>query len=503
MVDDLAFVGAGILCIANFIIQSIPAKPTCQPPGLSATVASVTMQNFLRSKPDSRNSVVNFPKEPGMYRRRAPFLVLLVVTLMAPSLYARQQPPPATPAAPAANPPAGRGGGRGAPPIKSPEVGAEGRVTFRLRAPNAREVSARIAGNTLAMEKDEQGVWTITSAPLTPGIYTYSLVVDGTSLNDPSNRQVQTSFNAFQSMFVVPGPDPWLPAAGVPNGAVAHHRFHSAIAGDDRDFFVYTPAGYDVRRSKAYPVLYLLHGLGDDAERWLTGGGGANNVLDNLIAQGKAGPMVVVATLGYGTSAGPRGNSGEIVTGYTKILLTEVMPQVEKSYHVSAKREDRAIAGLSMGGAEALYTALNHLDKFAWIGSFSGAFVMWPRPTTTAADVSTAPAPSAAPAAPAGSAAADAAVEGRGGRGRGGAASLDPSVFETNFPNLDAKANSRIKYMVITCGTEDGLLGVNRQFKSWLKTKNVQFVDEEVPNLGHVWPLWRQNLTDFVQKAFK
>lgn len=431
--------------------------------------------------------------------------VVLVVALLAPSLHGWQQPASSTPAAPpasAAPAAAGRGGGRGGAAVKSPEVGADGRVTFRLRAPNAREVAASIAGNSLPMQKDEQGIWSVTSGVLTPGIYTYSLIVDGTSLNDPNNRQVQTSFTGFQSMFVVSGPDPWLPAPNVPKGSIARHRFHSAIANDDRDFFVYTPPGYDVRRSKAYPVLYLLHGLGDDAERWLTGGGGANNILDNLIAQGKAVPMVVVTTLGYGTSAGPAGNSGEIVTGYAKILLTEVMPQIQKSYHVSTNREDRAIAGLSMGGAEALYTGLNNLDKFAWLGSFSGAFVMWPRGTPAPAP--TAPAPAPAPTPPAAATGAEAAGEGRGGRaGRGGGAPLDTSVFERNFPSLDAKANSRIKYLVIACGTADGLLGVNRQFKTWLKTKNVQFTDEEVPNLGHVWPLWRQNLTDFVQKAFK
>jgi enterochelin esterase family protein len=434
--------------------------------------------------------------------------LVLVAALVAPSLHAWQQPAPQAPAAPAAGAApaaAGRGGGRGGGAVKSPEIAADGRVTFRLRAPNAKTVAATVGGNNLAMQRDEQGLWSVTSSAFAPGIYTYSLVVDGTSINDPNNRQVQTSFTGFQSMFVVPGAEPWLPAANVPKGTIARHRFHSTIANDDRDFYVYTPAGYDVRRSKAYPVLYLLHGLGDDAERWINGGG-ANNILDNMIAQGKAVPMVVVTTLGYGTSEGPSGNSGEIVTGYAKILLSEVMPQVQKSYHVSTNREERAIAGLSMGGAEALFTGLNNLDRFAWLGSFSGAFVMWPRPTAAAAPGApavAAPPPPAPPAAVAGAPEA-AGAAGRGGRGgRGGGAALDPSVFEKNFPALDAKANSRIKYMVIACGTADGLLGVNRQFKEWLKTKNVQFTDVEVPDQGHVWPLWRQNLTDFVQKAFK
>jgi enterochelin esterase family protein len=380
-------------------------------------------------------------------------------------------------------------------------VGADGSVTFRLRAPNAKEVSVSVGGNSLPMQRDEQGVWSVTSAAFSPGLYTYSLVLDGTTLNDPNNRQVQTSFNGFQSMFVVPGAEPWLPAPNVARGTVARHRFRSAIANDERDFFVYTPAGYDIRRSRAYPVLYLLHGLGDDAERWMNGGA-ANVILDNLIAQGKAVPMVVVTTLGYGTNAGPNANSADIVTGYTRILLTEVMPQVQKSYHVSSNREERAIAGLSMGGAEALYTGLNNLDKFAWLGSFSGAFVMWPRATPPAAAAAVAPAPAPAPAVAA--PAAPAAGAGRGGRGlRGGGAPLEASDFEKNFPGLDARANSRIKYLFIGCGTADGLVGVNRQFKAWLKTKNVQFTEEETPEVGHVWPLWRQNLADFVQKAFK
>ena len=306
--------------------------------------------------------------------------ILIAATLAGSTLLAAQQPAPpapppaATPGAPAA----GRGGGRGAPPVKSPEVGADRRVTFRLRAPNAKEVAVALGGNRLPMQKDEQGVWSATTDALAPDYYTYSLVVDGTSVNDPANRQVQTSFGSFQSMFAVPGPDPWLPAAGVPRGAVARHAFHSTVANDDRDYFVYTPPGYEPRRSRPYPVMFVLHGLGDDAERWMNGGA-ANVILDNLIAGGKAVPMVIVTTLGYGVNNGPAGAMApESITGYTRSLLTEVMPAVERSYNVSRNREERAIAGLSMGGAETLYTALNNLDKFAWIASFSGAFVMWP-----------------------------------------------------------------------------------------------------------------------------
>lgn len=418
-------------------------------------------------------------------------LFVLAGALVSSPLLTAQQ-PPAPPAAAAPATPAGRGG-RGAPPVKSPEVGADGRVTFRLRAPNAKEVIATFGGNKLPMQKNDQGVWSVTSDVLTPDYYTYSITVDGTAINDPANRQVQTSYGSFQSMFVVPGPQPWLPSPGVPRGAIARHAFRSSVANDDRDFFVYTPPAYDARRSKPYPVLYVLHGLGDDAERWMNGGA-ANVILDNLIAQGKAVPMVMVTTLGYGVSNGPAGAMApENLTGYAKSLLTEVMPAVERSYNVSKNREERAIAGLSMGGAETLYTALNNLDKFAWLGSFSGAFVMWPG-ASGAPPAASAPAAAPAAAAPA---------EGAGGRGRGGVRTIDPGVFDRTFPKLDAKANSQIRMLWITCGTADSLIGVNRQFKDWLRTKKIQFTEEEAPEVGHVWPFWRKNLAEFAQKVFQ
>src|SRR5215510_12649332 len=159
------------------------------------------------------------------------FCLVLVPALACSSLLIAQQPAPgAPPAAPAAAAPQAGRGGRGAPPVKSPEVAADGRVTFRLRAPNAKEVAVSMGGKQLPMQKDEQGVWSLTSDPMTPDIYTYSLVVDGGSMNDPNNRQVQTSFGSFQSMLVVPGPKPWLPSPGVARGAVTRHAYHSAVA---------------------------------------------------------------------------------------------------------------------------------------------------------------------------------------------------------------------------------------------------------------------------------
>jgi enterochelin esterase-like enzyme len=367
--------------------------------------------------------------------------------------------------------------GRGPAPVRSPEISADGKVTFRLRAPNAREVAVTGIGQRLAMTKDEQGVWSATSDTLKPDLYTYMFSVDGLSVVDPGNGQFKTSFaSAGNSLLRVPGPSLVEPAAG-PRGVVAHHFYHSALIGDDRDYYVYTPPNYDANRKEAYPVFFVLHGLGDEASSWLNVGA-ANTILDNLINQGKAKPMIMVNTLGYGTPDGPRGAMGpSMIPTFAKALVEEVLPQVEKTYRVAKDRNSRAIAGLSMGGAESLYTGLNNIDKFAYIGSFSGAFVMWPRANPQPA----APAPG-------------------GGRGP---RTMDTADFDKSFPNLTAKSASQLKLLWMACGTEDGLLGVNRQFAGWLKSKDIQFTNLEIPNYAHVWPLWRQNLAEIAQLLFQ
>lgn len=166
--------------------------------------------------------------------------------------------------------------------------------------------------------------------------------------------------------------------------------------------------------------------------------------------------------------------SANMIPAFAKSLVEEVLPQVEKAYHVSKDRNQRAIAGLSMGGAESLYTGLNYLDHFAYIGSFSGAFVMWPRAN------------------PPGE-----------GAGRGGGQSRTAADFERIFPNLNAKTNSELRLVWIACGLDDSLLDVNRQFKDWLKSKEVRFTGIEVPGYAHVWPLWRQNLTELAPLLFQ
>jgi enterochelin esterase-like enzyme len=345
--------------------------------------------------------------------------------------------------------------------ISSPEVHTDNSVTFRFRDPNANEVMLTLEGAKPApMQKDDQGVWSLTAAPLQPDFYGYSFVADGVGLIDPSNPLMKPNLLHTQSQVHVPGPAslPWE-VGDVPHGLVHHHFYKSGVVGDQRDFYVYTPPGYDPRAKRSYPALYLLHGYSDDASGW-TAVGRANVILDNLIAQGKAKPMIIVMPLGYGApeivALEPRGFAPELrqlnFDRFSQALIAEVIPQVEASYRVSGDRNSRAIAGLSMGGAESLLTGLNNLDKFAWVGAFSSGGIT--------------------------------------------------EDFEAGFPGLDAKTNEKLRVLWIACGTDDGLIALNRKARAWLDSKGVHNTGIETPG-GHAWMVWRRNLADFSGLLFR
>ncbi len=345
------------------------------------------------------------------------------------------------------------------PALITPEVHSDNSVTFRFRAPNAQEVKlTREGAEALAMQKDDAGVWTVNTAPLPPDYYGYSIVVDGQRSIDPYNSLLKPNLLSTESMVHVQGPPslPWE-LNDVPHGEVHHHFYRSAVASDDRDFYVYTPPGYDPAAKTTYPVLYLLHGYSDDASGW-TAVGRANIILDNLIAQGKTKPMIVVMPLGYGTMEMIRVGWGhpevreQNLTKFREALLTEVMPKVEGEYRITKDRNSRAIAGLSMGGSESLLTGLNSLDKFAWVGAFSAGGL--------------------------------------------------PEPFDKDFPGLDANANQKLHLLWIACGTEDRLITANRNLREWLKTKGIQHTDIETPGM-HTWMVWRRNLAEFSSLLFR
>src|SRR6267154_5064059 len=349
------------------------------------------------------------------------------------------------------------------PPLVSPEVHADRTVTFRFRASNDKEVAVSIegAGKPLPMQKDDQRVWSVTTEPLPPDYYGYSFIADGVNMFDPSNHAIKPNFLYRASELHVPGPPSlsWEIAA-VPHGEIHHHFYKSGVVGDDRGYYLYTPPGYDPRAKQTYPVLYLLHGFSDDASAW-TAVGRANVILDNLIAQGKAKPMLVVMPLGYGAPEILRLGFGAFRNAemrdrnfakFSEALLGEVLPRVESGYLVNKDRNSRAIAGLSMGGSESLLTGLNNLDKFAWVGAFSSGGI--------------------------------------------------PEEFDKDFPKLDAKANSQLKVLWIACGVDDRLIELNRKLRSWLDAKGVHKVDVETPG-AHTWMVWRRNLVAFSGLLFR
>ena len=351
------------------------------------------------------------------------------------------------------------------PPPVSPEVHADGRITFRFRASSAKEVLvSRSGAERLAMTRDDQGIWTATTAALPPDIYQYTFAVDGVSALDPVNSWVTPNLLNMSNMVRVPGPSsgeghlPW-DVADVPRGRLHRHFYKSARIGDHRDYYVYTPPGYDERRANGYPVLYLLHGFSDDASGW-TSVGQAHVILDNLIAEKKAVPMIVVMTLGYGApeivTRGPRAPQlrQKNMEGYRDALFAEVIPAIERDYRVDARREARAIAGLSMGGAESLFVGLNALDRFGWVGAFSS-----------------------------------------GGLGQA-------AEFPQVFSKLTAGEGNRLSLLYVACGTEDNLIEANREFRAFLTERGVKHEGVETPG-AHTWTVWRRNLAAFAPKLFR
>jgi enterochelin esterase family protein len=308
------------------------------------------------------------------------------------------------------------------------------------------------------MKKDESGVWSVTGEPLPPDLYGYGFSVDGLTVMDPVNPLIKPNLLNPSSMVHVPGPStlPWE-INDVPRGTVHRHFYKSRIVGDYRDYHVYAPPGYDPKAGRKYPVLYLLHGFSDDSSGW-TAVGRAHVILDNLLAQGKIKPMLVVMTLGYGApeilQAGFRDPNvvRKNYEGYRDALFQEVIPQIEKDYRASSDRRDRAIAGLSMGGAESLFVGLNALDRFAWVGAFSAGGL--------------------------------------------------PENHAEVFAGLDKQANDKLKLLWVACGKQDFLFQANNKLDAFLTERGVQH-QYVVTEGAHTWLVWRRYLADFTPLLFR
>jgi enterochelin esterase-like enzyme len=346
-----------------------------------------------------------------------------------------------------------------APEFKSVEVAPDRRVTFRFLAPKAAEVSVvSMEGQPPApMTKDAQGLWSVTVGPLAPAIYSYMFNVDGATVTDPLNPRVKV-WLVSNSMVEVPGDPPQATQVqDVPHGVVHAHTYSSKSLGETRGLVVYTPPGYDTPSTKAYPVLYLLHGFGDNQGAW-TDVGRAHVIADNLIAKGAIVPLVIVMPYGHGLSPadrrarGPEWAQNDI--RFTKDFLEDVIPFAERTYKVATTPDRRAIAGLSMGGGQSLTIGLQHPELFHWVMGFS----------------------SAAP--------------------EGDLTTLFPQAVKA------AEFNKASKLLWIGVGKDDFLLKRNQTFDKWLTDTGVTHTYMETAG-AHNWLVWRDYLQQMLPKLFR
>ena len=343
---------------------------------------------------------------------------------------------------------------RSAPPaIHSPEVLPDRRVTFRVKLPKAHEV--KVQGDQhleVTLTKGEDDLWSATVGPLEPSVYGYSLVVDGLSILDPGNPWFKPEPGEHTSAFLVPGEPPLLhERQDTPHGVLHLHEYTSAPSGVVRRLRVYTPPGYEHQVQRGYPVLYLLHGSGDNEATW-SEFGRAHVILDNLIAQKKAVSMIVVMPDGHMPSTGGQPAPGERLKSFELDVLENILPLVEHTYRVKAGPTHRAICGLSMGGVQSFSIGLRHPDFFAWVGGMS-AFV--PDAETLCAE------------------------------------GLN-----------DPKINEKFALFWDQIGKDDMLLKKNEEFEAVLDKHSIKH-HYQLTEGSHAWPVWRNYLAEFAPLLFQ
>lgn len=358
-------------------------------------------------------------------------------------------------------------------PVNSPEVNKDNTVTFRLKAANASKVE--VVGDFLSndekaeMKKVNNDVWEYTTPKaLDPELYSYSFMMDGVKISDPSNVFMSRDVVTISNLFMIDGKESELyKVLNVPHGSLSKVWYHSEKLNADRRITVYTPAGYETNGQK-YPVLYLLHGMGGDEDSWSTLGRAAQ-ILDNLIAQGKAKPMIVVMTNG---NSDLQAAWGESPTGYVTPTIElpkttdgsfeeafpEVVTFVDKAYRTIAKKESRAIAGLSMGGFHSMQISKEYPTLFNYIGLFS----------------------------------ASARFKGR----------KDSHIYENCEAKIKTQFAQKPALYWIAIGKDDFLYEENQKFRSFLDANGFPYTYVESEG-GHIWRNWRNYLCQFLSLIFK
>ncbi len=387
--------------------------------------------------------------------------VLTIAFLFCVPMAVGQQPP--------GPPTRGMGGPGGGGAGSAPRILPDNRVVFQLRAPGASQVQVNL-GRNFNMTKDESGIWTVTTDPIEPGFHYYSLTIDGVRVADPASETF------YGSSWMSSGID--IPEAGVdfytvkdvPHGDIRSKRYFSKVTNSWRRLNVYTPPGYDQDTDKKYPVLYIQHGGGEDETGWALQGK-TDIILDNLIAAGKARPMLVVMANGNLPAAGGArgagyGGGAAGMAGFANELLNNIVPFIESTYRVVPNAENRALAGLSMGGGQAFYVGLGNKDKFANVACFStGMF------------------------------------GGVGSRG-GNAGAFDAEAQMPGILTNSKSFNDSLKVFYISVGEQDPRFEFTKKAVANFKEHGLKVEFASFPG-GHEWQPWRKSLHDFAQRIFK
>ena len=358
-------------------------------------------------------------------------------------------------------------------PVMSPEIHENKTVTFRLRAPKA--VKVQVTGDFLAkgvadLVENKEGVWEYTTPePLKPELYGYTFLVDGLKINDPSNVYMIRDVATIANVFIIGGERANLYKVNdVPHGTVSKVWYDSPSLGMDRRLTIYTPAGYETS-GKRYPVFYLLHGMGGDENAW-SELGRATQILDNLIAQGKAEPMIVVMTNGNAALEAAPGESSlgwekqptfqlpKTMEGSFEMHFPEVVKFVDKHYRTKANKKSRAIAGLSMGGFHSLHISKQYPDMFNYVGLFSAAIMPGKNATSP--------------------------------------------VYEDMEGKLATQFAKKPALYWIAIGKTDFLYKANVEYRKLLDAKGYPYEYFENED-GHIWRNWRIYLSEFAPKLFK
>ena len=340
---------------------------------------------------------------------------------------------------------------------KYPQIMPDGRAVFQIKAPDAQKVQLDLV-RKYDMVKSSDGIWSVTTDSLSEGIHYYSLIIDGLAVCDPSSEAFY-GMGRMASCIEVPFKgDGYYALKDIPHGEIRIKRYYSEVTRSWRRFFIYTPADYDVNTSEKYPVLYLLHGGGEDERGWAEQGK-TDIILDNLIAEKKAKPMLIVMMDGNFPTVGNLFGEN-MLKAFTAELKQSVIPFVEKTFRAETDSKNRALAGLSMGGIQTLYTGINNTGLFSYLGVFSSGWIQ--------------------------------------------SMQEDLANAQYNFMSKNSdKINTDLKQFWISMGGPEDIAYKNCKIMlSKFDGMNIKYTYSEYPG-GHTWPVWRNNLFNFAQQLFK